>query len=298
MDSTNWRQRLPAENAENSGGRGGPGPRDSSRRQPDQRYSERSRPQDLRVHRPTPQRDDGVAADAIKEGRRVYLGNLDYNAKPQDIEEFVAAHQVITPENIHISVDPVSGRNPGYCFLEFADRDTAEAAMSTLNGQDLFGREAKCRPCLPKGENSRAFGGQRESGTGFNRWGNWNDSRGGDRDSGPRGRSGPNAALQYFESSASEGKQLYVGGLPRMLDQAQNEEEMRDIFQDYEVMAVGKRISPKNSYEPGSERRNFCFVDFSSAEQAQAALEAVNGTMYREAPLKVSMAKGPKPSRS
>ena len=49
------------------------------------------------------------------------------------------------------------------------------------------------------------------------------------------GYDGPQAALQHFEGSASEGKQLYVGGLPRMLDQAMNEEEIRSIFKGYEV---------------------------------------------------------------
>ncbi len=62
--------------------------------------------------------------------------------------------------------------------------------------------------------------------------------------------------------------------------------------------AVGKRISPKQqqgqqqSFGPSSDRRNFCFVDFATAEEAKAALDAVDGSMYREAPLKVSMARG------
>jgi RNA recognition motif-containing protein len=201
------------------------------------RYSERPRHRDLDVHRPSPQSDDPAAAEAIAEGKRVYLGNLNYNAKPQDVEEFLTAHQFAGPEKIHISVDPISGRNPGYCFVEFADRETAERAISTLDGQDFWGRESKCRPCLPKGDNRGPRNRQREapSGTGFNRWGDW--GRGGNgQDRGAGGaRGGPEEALRYYESSAGDGKQLYVGGLPRMLDQAMNEQEMREIFQGFEV---------------------------------------------------------------
>ena len=63
--------------------------------------------------------------------------------------------------------------------------------------------------------------------------------------------------------------------------------------------AVGKRITPKQqqqqqqqSFGSNSDRRNFCFVDFATTEDAQAALDALDGSMYREAPLRVSMARG------
>lgn len=50
---------------------------------------------------------------------------------------------------------------------------------------------------------------------------------------------------------------------------------------------VSKRVSPR---EEGEGRRNFCFVDFTTAEQAQAAKQAIHGMSYRDAPLKVSEA--------
>lgn len=230
MDSLNWRQRTAGDDG--------------------------SAPPPRRDMRSRPQRDEPGAAEAIAEGKRVYLGNLSYDAKPPDVEEFLAANQFGAPEKIHISVDPISGRNPGYCFVEFADRATAEQAIATLDGQDFWGREAKCRPCLPKADGGRSQQQQRQpregggyrqqregggGGGGFSRWGDWGRERGagGDQDAagpdGGRPRGGPNDSLRYFESGAGEGKQLYVGGLPRMVDQATNEEEMREIFQGFEV---------------------------------------------------------------
>lgn len=54
---------------------------------------------------------------------------------------------------------------------------------------------------------------------------------------------------------------------------------------------VSKRISPKTPSAPGTdERRNFCFVDFSTAEQAQAAVNALDGSEYKSGSIKVSIA--------
>ena len=145
------------------------------------RYAERTRSEDIRVHRPVPQRDDSDAAQAISEGRRIYLGNLSYEMRPEDITQLVAVNDAGTIENIHISIDPVSGRNPGYCFLEFGNRDAAERAMSVLDGKMLGSRAVKAKPCLPKGQRRQPMGGEGEkgsgSGSGFNRWGDWNSSR-------------------------------------------------------------------------------------------------------------------------
>ncbi len=147
MDPTQFHSQSEATGqAPNQGS--GPGRQEFSWREPDQRYATRSRPEDLRVHRTQPQRDDPATADAITQGRRIYLGNLVYQARPGDVEAFLADNQFAEHERIHISVDPISGRNPGYCFIEFAERETAENAIAQLNGQVLMGREVKL-PALP-----------------------------------------------------------------------------------------------------------------------------------------------------
>ncbi|KAK8022285.1 nucleic acid-binding protein [Apiospora rasikravindrae] len=250
--------------------------------------------------------DDSATAQAIAEGRRIYLGNLVYSAKPEDVEAMLEEHGCKGPDykNTHISVDPFSGRNPGYCFVEFATKEAADAAMTGLEGMPLFDRPVKCRPCLPKGAprrtdsdgNSPAADGERyerrsdrprEGGANPSRWGNWGGS--GERDG---GRSSLPTKTYYERSRAQEeGRQVYVGGLPRMLDQTENDVEMRELFNGFEVELVSKRISPKTPSAPGTdERRNFCFLDFASADQAQAAVNALNGSEHRGASIKVSIA--------
>ncbi|KAH8662443.1 hypothetical protein BX600DRAFT_498964 [Xylariales sp. PMI_506] len=253
-------------------------------------------------------REDPDTTRAIAEGRRIYLGNLLYTTTLDDVKEFLTANEFGVHENIHISVDSFSGRNPGYCFVEFADKQTADAAMEGLEGRLLFDRPVKCRPCQPRGagrqQSDRApYDGQQSGGGGGgSRWGSsWNSGEGGDR-YGARGgeggdrygaRGGQGGGRQFEVSKAqAEGRQLYVGGLPKLLDSAANDEEIRGIFTGFQVDSVGKRVTPRST-EGGDvdERRNFCFVDFSTPEEAQAALDAVDGSSFNGGSLKVSLAR-------
>ncbi|CAD6443460.1 95a70503-920b-41e4-b4f7-81ffce620d85-CDS [Sclerotinia trifoliorum] len=97
--------------------------------------------------------------------------------------------------------------------------------------------------------------------------------------------------MRHFQLSKAqeEGRQLHVSGLPRMLDQSENELEIRSIFKNFAIDVVSKSVSPRDN-NLDDQRRKFCFVDFTTREEAQAAMKAIDGTIYRDAPLKVSMA--------
>lgn len=203
--------------------------------------------------------------DAASEGRRIYLGsspapsllyhspttnlfcppgNLVYEAKPQEIEDALTANGFTEVEKIHISVDPVSGRNPGYCFVDFADKSTADRALSDLTAT-IRDRTVKVGPCEPKKYNSNGGGGQRrdagQAREGGERWGNWRP-RNGEEQQQPRsgGDRAPYAAPEHFngmvadEADAESGRKLFVGGLGRMSDQAEHQEEMKVLFQGFE----------------------------------------------------------------
>jgi len=109
----------------------------------------KSRPYDRLNSVKTPQKDDETAAKAIAEGRRIYIGNLRYQAKPEDIESLLIANDLSHFSNIHISIDPFTGRNPSYCFVEFPDAESAKTAMETLEGKELLGREGKSNNLAP-----------------------------------------------------------------------------------------------------------------------------------------------------
>jgi len=113
---------------------------------------------------------NGSGGDAVQEGRRIYMGNLLYSVKPVDVEEFLKHMGFGGYEKIHISVDPISGRNPGYCFVEFPTAAEAEAALTELpaRGASIFDRPVKVGPCRPKtntGSSSNRDSNSRDSGS-------------------------------------------------------------------------------------------------------------------------------------
>ncbi|KAI1420878.1 RNA-binding domain-containing protein [Xylaria sp. FL1777] len=251
----------------------------ASRRLEPSDFFPKSRPYDRVRTNKTPQKDDDGAAKAIAEGRRIYIGNLRYQAKPDDIEELLRANDLGHFTNIHISIDPFTGRNPSYCFVEFPDADSAKKAMEILEGKELLGREVKCRPCQPKGSGS---GGK--SSEAPNRWGQWSGEKEGDDQTKPK----------FFDRYRQDftGKRLYVGGLPRMHDQATNFAEMTELFKDFKLEAISKRVSAHESTRELPGNHDYCFVDFSTPEDAKEAMELLNGSSFKGERLKVSPAKG------
>ncbi|KAF5020102.1 hypothetical protein F66182_7865 [Fusarium sp. NRRL 66182] len=237
------------------------------------------------------------------------LGNLPYEVKPSEVEEVLATNGFDSLDKIHISVDPVSARNPGYCFVDFHDRETAERALSSLNAA-IYGRTLKVGPCEPKKPRDRR--GFRDEGATSRRWGDWN-ARAPD-DGNPTGQAnskgearGPNWALDHFEDVVEHqgGRRLYVGGLDKMIDQAQHQEEISEIFSGFKPYvntntslrghaysartAIGKRITPHESKRIQPGNHHYCFVDFETKEEASSAVEALNGKDIPGGRLKVSV---------
>lgn len=196
--------------------------------------------------------------DALSAGRRIYLGattvyivfaddscnfdkadysstgNLPYTAKPYDIEEVLAANGFGHLENIHISIDPVSARNPGYCFVDFPDRATANRALASLSAA-ISGRPIRVGPCEPKKQHDRRL--NREDDFAFKRWGDWTSQPSSSEITTGRLNStgveqGPYGALDHFDDMVEnyEGRRLYVGGLGKMINQAQHNRDITELF--------------------------------------------------------------------
>lgn len=190
---------------------------------------------------------DGEESTALAQGRRIYVGNLLYSVKPGDIETLLETAGLGEYDKIHISIDPISGRNPGYCFVEFARREDAERALSELDGTSFYNRPVKVGPCHQKAKATTAPR-RREDGPGgrrdrppFERWGDWS---GGGEGGEPRGTQeeaeiqGPYGALQHLDEMSpgrQDGRRLYVGGLGRMIDQVHNYTEVQELFTGFDV---------------------------------------------------------------
>lgn len=70
--------------------------------------------------------------------RRLYIGNLYYDLKEEDIRSAFAPFGAI--HSIDLSLEPGASRSKGFCFLEYEDVLAAESAVQVLNGTPLANR--------------------------------------------------------------------------------------------------------------------------------------------------------------
>ena len=92
---------------------------------------------------------------------RLYVGNLLYSAQKDDILQFFNENG-FNVANISMSIDPETGRNPSYCFVDFDNPEDASRAMAELNGQDVLGRTVRINPGMAKRQNFEGGEGARQ----------------------------------------------------------------------------------------------------------------------------------------
>lgn len=180
------------------------------------------------------------SADTIAQGRRIYLGNLLYRIKPDEIEEMLVMEGFGDEvECIHISVDPVTGRNPGYCFIDFKTGNGAQTALESLTDTSIQGRTVKVGPCQPK--RVHPAGRSDDFTPTFQRWGDWKGLRPNDpaeRCPGDEGiEQGPYGALDHIDAvrKADVPARVYFGGLGKMINQVENDREIRGYLDGFNV---------------------------------------------------------------
>ena len=76
----------------------------------------------------------------------IYVGNISWGLKDQDLENVFAEHGTVT--SAKIITDRATGRSRGFGFVEMSDG--AEAAIEALNGTEVDGRELVVNESRPK----------------------------------------------------------------------------------------------------------------------------------------------------
>merc|ERR1719193_615994 len=85
--------------------------------------------------------EDSGAIDSVDVDRRsVYVGNVDYGATPEEIQEHFKACGAIN--RITILVDKFSGSPKGFAYIEFADEQGVQNAL-LLNDSLFRARQLK-----------------------------------------------------------------------------------------------------------------------------------------------------------
>ncbi|TAQ89480.1 hypothetical protein B7494_g2239 [Chlorociboria aeruginascens] len=278
MDSGNWRVKREPDATSGSQNQQA---RLSSTNHRDTSRSNRSQGYGKNDHQPSSFRKpllDTKAEQAIVEGRRLYVGNLPYEATTKDIERMFADVSSAI-QAINMSVDPMTGRNPSYCFIDFSSREAAAQVMEEYNGKDFLQRPLKIKPGIaarvPRQEITNHSPSNPNSPYAFDRW-----------------RRDDN--LEKLNVAAKDGRRLYVGGLPKPKDQFTTNADMRELFEGegFNVQAVSKMISPHESKQFQGNHNYYCFVDLSTKEEANAAIAALDGLEKWNCKIKVDRATG------
>lgn len=123
---------------------------------------------------------------------KMYVGNLAFDAGFEEIKSLFEPHGGV--EDVFIVKDRESGRPRGFAFVSMDTKESMEAAINALNGEEFMGRplvinEARPREERPPrngggggGGGGRGFGGDRRGGGG----GGGRRDFGGGRDRGGR----------------------------------------------------------------------------------------------------------------
>lgn len=107
----------------------------------------------------------------------IYVGNLAWAATEEGLTQHFGQYGTVT--SAKIITDQNSGRSRGFAFVEMADNEEANAAISALNGQDYLGRALEINEARPKP--AGGGGGYRGGGGGYSGGGGGYRGGGGDR---------------------------------------------------------------------------------------------------------------------
>jgi len=197
-------------------------------------------------------------------GRRVYISNLAWRTSWQDLKDKFRECGNVVYSNV---IKDEAGRSKGWGIVEFETPEEALAAINSLNGVELGGRNILVRedredrdvkqyneengitpPARPPREPRPPRGGR------------------------GRGRGPPPAEVgaEGEEVNQSSGLQIVVNGLPW----AWTWKELKDLM----VTAGGNIVRADVVYGRDGRSRGYGTVRYETAEEAEAAIEHFNGS--------------------
>jgi RNA recognition motif-containing protein len=101
---------------------------------------------------------------------KLYVGNLSYNVSEADLQALFA--QAGTVNSVALIKDKFSGQSKGFAFVEMANQQDMQNAITMFNGKDYQDRPLSVSIARPR-EERRDFGGGNKRGGG-----NYSNNRG------------------------------------------------------------------------------------------------------------------------
>ena len=90
---------------------------------------------------------------------KLYVGNLSFNTTEMQLQDAFAAHGPVS--EVNLMVDRATGRSRGFAFVTMGTAEAAQAAITSMHGARLDGRELTVNEARPKEDRPRGggFGG-------------------------------------------------------------------------------------------------------------------------------------------
>ena len=105
--------------------------------------------------------------------KKLYVGNLAYSVTDQDLKDLFSQSGAV--ESVAVISDKFSGQSKGFGFVEMTNAGEADAAIKTLDGSELKGRNIKVNEAKPRegGGAGGGRGGDRSGSGGGGRGNRW-----------------------------------------------------------------------------------------------------------------------------
>ena len=84
-------------------------------------------------------------------GNKLYVGNLPYSVRDQDLEQAFGQFGTVTSAKVMMERD--TGRSKGFGFVEMDNDAAGKAAIEALNGKEVMGRPLRVNEARPKEDN-------------------------------------------------------------------------------------------------------------------------------------------------
>jgi RNA recognition motif-containing protein len=93
----------------------------------------------------------------LQMAKRIYVGSLPYSVDEAQLESLFSQYGQVS--DVQVITDKYTGQAKGFAFVEMANDDEAQKAMSALNGSELGGRTLTVNEARERENRSSGGGG-------------------------------------------------------------------------------------------------------------------------------------------
>jgi RNA recognition motif-containing protein len=88
----------------------------------------------------------------------IYVGNVSYDVSEENLRQVFEAFGQVS--SARVIKDKYNGQSRGFGFVEMLEQSQAQAAIKSLNGKELMGKQISVSEARPRPDQGRTGGGR------------------------------------------------------------------------------------------------------------------------------------------